>query len=90
MDENSSEHQPQSQIVQPAHAEPVDDAVTPRNLRLWLRDLLVSVAASVLIITFLYQPVKVEGTSMLPRLEDQTASSSTNSFIDSRRLSAAT
>ena len=23
------------------------------------------------IITFLYQPVRVEGTSMLPRLEDQ-------------------
>jgi signal peptidase I len=37
---------------------------------LWLRDLLVSTAASVLIITFLYQPVRVEGTSMLPRLED--------------------
>jgi len=38
---------------------------------LWLRDLLVSVAASVLIITFLYQPVRVEGTSMLSRLEDR-------------------
>jgi signal peptidase I len=37
---------------------------------LWLRDLLVSATASVLIITFLYQPVRVEGTSMLPRLED--------------------
>ncbi|MGP8269788.1 MAG: signal peptidase I [Terracidiphilus sp.] len=37
---------------------------------LWMRDLLVSAAASVLIITFLYQPVRVEGTSMLPRLED--------------------
>jgi signal peptidase I len=41
------------------------------GIRLWLRDLVVSVAASVLIITFLYQPVRVEGTSMLPRLEDQ-------------------
>ena len=41
------------------------------GLELWLRDLLVSAAASVLIITFLYQPVRVEGTSMLPRLEDQ-------------------
>ena len=40
------------------------------TLGLWLRDLLVSTAASVLIITFLYQPVRVEGTSMLPRLED--------------------
>ncbi|MGA2671907.1 MAG: signal peptidase I [Terracidiphilus sp.] len=41
------------------------------GIGLWLRDLLVSVAASVLIITFLYQPVRVEGTSMLPRLEDR-------------------
>lgn len=40
------------------------------SIGLWLRDLFVSVAASVLIITFLYQPVRVEGTSMLPRLED--------------------
>jgi signal peptidase I len=30
-----------------------------------------SVSISIFIITFLYQPVKVEGTSMLPRLEDQ-------------------
>ena len=36
-----------------------------------MRDLLISAAASVLIITFLYQPVRVEGTSMLPRLEDR-------------------
>jgi signal peptidase I len=39
--------------------------------KLWLRDLVFSAAASVLIITFLYQPVRVEGTSMLPRLVDQ-------------------
>jgi len=38
---------------------------------LWLRDLLLSTAASVFIITFLYQPVRVEGTSMLPRLLDR-------------------
>jgi signal peptidase I len=37
---------------------------------LWFRDLLISALASVFIITFLYQPVRVEGTSMLPRLED--------------------
>jgi signal peptidase I len=37
---------------------------------LWLRDLLFSAVVSVLIIVFLYQPVRVEGTSMLPRLED--------------------
>src|ERR1035441_3395363 len=40
------------------------------GIGLWIRDLLVSAVASVLIITFLYQPVRVEGTSMLPRLED--------------------
>src|ERR1035437_7702767 len=42
----------------------------PNALGLWLRDVLISAGASVLIITFLYQPVRVEGTSMLPRLED--------------------
>jgi signal peptidase I len=41
------------------------------SLGLWVRDLLVSAAASVFIILFLYQPVRVEGTSMLPRLEDR-------------------
>ncbi len=38
---------------------------------LWFRDLIVAAAASVFIILFLYQPVRVEGTSMLPRLEDR-------------------
>ena len=37
----------------------------------WLRDMVVSVAVSAFIIIFLYQPVRVEGTSMLPVLEDQ-------------------
>jgi signal peptidase I len=37
----------------------------------WLRDLVVSLAISAFIIIFLYQPVKVEGTSMMPSLEDQ-------------------
>jgi signal peptidase I len=37
----------------------------------WLRDLIISVAVSAFIIIFLYQPVRVEGTSMLPVLEDQ-------------------
>jgi signal peptidase I len=40
------------------------------GIGLWLRDLVVSIATSVFIITFLYQPVRVEGTSMLPRLGD--------------------
>jgi len=37
----------------------------------WLRDLLISLAISAFIIIFLYQPVKVEGTSMMPSLDDQ-------------------
>ena len=41
------------------------------GILLWVRDLAVAAVASVLIITFLYQPVRVEGTSMLPRLEDR-------------------
>jgi|SRR5579871_184062 len=40
------------------------------GIGLWVRDILISGAVSILIITFLYQPVRVEGTSMLPRLED--------------------
>jgi signal peptidase I len=37
----------------------------------WVRDLIVSLAISAFIIVFLYQPVKVEGTSMMPSLDDQ-------------------
>ena len=47
---------------------------TPRSvpvLAVWLRDLIVSLAISAFIIVFLYQPVKVEGTSMTPELADQ-------------------
>src|SRR5271167_4349809 len=37
----------------------------------WLRDLIFSVVLAVIVILFLYQPVKVEGTSMMPALTDQ-------------------
>ena len=37
----------------------------------WLRDLTVSVLIAVVVILFLYQPVRVEGTSMMPALVDQ-------------------
>jgi signal peptidase I len=40
-------------------------------LAVWVRDLLISVGAAAFFIVFLYQPVRVEGTSMLPGLEDQ-------------------
>src|ERR1039457_6358318 len=41
------------------------------GIGVWVRDLIISLAISAFIIIFLYQPVKVEGTSMMPSLEDQ-------------------
>jgi signal peptidase I len=37
----------------------------------WFRDLVFSVLIAVVLIVFIYQPVKVEGTSMMPALTDQ-------------------
>lgn len=37
----------------------------------WVRDIVVSLLISAFVIVFLYQPVKVEGTSMMPGLSDQ-------------------
>jgi signal peptidase I len=37
----------------------------------WLRDLVFSFILAVIVILFLYRPVKVEGTSMMPTLDDQ-------------------
>ncbi len=37
----------------------------------WIRDLAFSVLLAVILIVFIYQPVKVEGTSMMPALTDQ-------------------
>lgn len=42
-----------------------------RVLKSWTRDLFFSVAFALVIILFVYQPVKVEGSSMEPGLEDQ-------------------
>jgi signal peptidase I len=44
---------------------------TGSTANLWLRDLVLASCAAIFIIVFLYQPVRVEGTSMLPRLEDR-------------------
>lgn len=42
-----------------------------RELRSWTRDLAVALGLAVVVMIFLYQPVKVEGTSMNPLLSDQ-------------------
>lgn len=53
-----------------ATAPPLPPAQSSSGLAFWLRDLLIAATAAILIIVFLYQPVRVEGTSMLPRLVD--------------------
>src|SRR5437660_5874069 len=57
---------------------PAPEAVAPplverprRILYAWIRDLFFSIIVSLFIILFVYQPVKVEGSSMEPGLEDQ-------------------
>jgi signal peptidase I len=58
------------------HAD-LPESATPRirplllSLATWLRDLMLSCLIAVLVILFLYRPVKVEGTSMMPSLFDQ-------------------
>ena len=59
------------ECVATAHALPQQPIRLNTSLGVWLRDLIISLAISAFIIIFLYQPVKVEGTSMMPSLEDQ-------------------
>ncbi|HXQ98513.1 MAG TPA: signal peptidase I [Candidatus Limnocylindrales bacterium] len=55
--------------------EAIEPARTPwdfrAQLRIWARDLLLALCFTVVIMVFLYQPVKVEGTSMAPLISDQ-------------------
>src|SRR5579871_6537521 len=56
----------------PDHSpEPVRPHASLFDLRAWARDLVVSLLIAGIFIVFLYQPVKVEGTSMMPQLHDQ-------------------
>jgi signal peptidase I len=63
-------------LVEGASAAP--EAVKPEHqpsilseIRAWARDIFFAIAGAVIIVVFFYQPVKVEGTSMLPELVDQ-------------------
>lgn len=40
-------------------------------LSVWVRDLMIALGIAAFFIVFLYQPVRVEGTSMMPSLDDQ-------------------
>jgi signal peptidase I len=69
------------QLTTNAGRERVDSSTAPERsaplhslrgeIRIWTRDLLIAIGLALVIIVFLYQPVKVEGTSMAPLLSDQ-------------------
>jgi signal peptidase I len=52
----------------PASPAPTSEPSAARAAFSWLRDLTLSVVIAIIIILFLYQPVRVEGTSMMPSL----------------------
>jgi signal peptidase I len=66
-------------MPEPTQTQPDTAPATPKPdprrraalLSAWVRDLVLSLGISAFIIVFLYQPVKVEGTSMMPSLADQ-------------------
>jgi signal peptidase I len=67
MDSDSTNPAPAAQEpAKPASSSPSSAAALS-----WLRDLMASVVLAIVVILFLYQPVKVEGTSMMPGLVDQ-------------------
>ena len=54
-------------ISNPGSPTPAENLSAPQlrqDLRSWTRDLAVALGLALVIIVFLYQPVKVEGTSM--------------------------
>jgi signal peptidase I len=66
---------PENSGTAPLSDLPAERPATPHSLRneirVWTRDLLIAIGLALVIIVFLYQPVKVEGTSMAPLLSDQ-------------------
>ena len=61
-EQNASETEAQSQVQRYKIA---------FELKSWFRDILFAFAIAIFIVVFVVQPVKVEGTSMQPRLVDQ-------------------
>jgi signal peptidase I len=64
--------------AQPENAKPLPEhpgdparAAFWLDIQVWIRDVFISLAIAAVVIVFLYQPVKVEGTSMMPWLQDQ-------------------
>jgi signal peptidase I len=63
---SSSPGAPEPRVVSPGSTKRLKPVISG-----WFRDMLISLAVSAFFIIFLYQPVKVEGTSMMPTLDDQ-------------------
>src|SRR6266480_2015768 len=71
MTDNMDQHLPtKPDVQQPTISSSFRSRAVPM-FSVWLRDLIISLTISAFIIIFLYQPVKVEGTSMMPSLDDQ-------------------
>ena len=69
MDQETPAPPPAPQVaLSPTTAAPRSTALAAIS---WMRDLFASVVIAAVVILFLYQPVKVEGTSMMPMLVDQ-------------------
>jgi len=67
-----SESAPEAMTPAPGHAPSAERSPSALITTVaWFRDLMLSVLIAVLVILFLYRPVKVEGTSMMPSLYDQ-------------------
>jgi signal peptidase I len=69
MPENPNLFDPQPE-VQPETSVPAPVRESIWSALSWVRDLAFSVLIAVVLIVFIYQPVKVEGTSMMPTLTD--------------------
>ncbi|MFN7975716.1 MAG: signal peptidase I [Acidobacteriota bacterium] len=69
MDESAPITPPPPEDPEVARAKARAEAI--RELRLWTRDLAIVSACAVFVVLFLFQPFKVEGTSMYPELDDE-------------------
>src|SRR5438105_3471724 len=74
VDVEPTSHSPQAPLPQPARTRSSSkdrQHHVRHEIRVWTRNLLIAIGLALVIIVFLYQPVKVEGTSMAPLLSDQ-------------------
>ena len=54
-----------------SHTHSAEPKNAVNSVHRWLRDLIIAVGLALMIVVFLYQPVRVEGVSMLPQIHDR-------------------